>query len=73
MRRDDALAELTRRYFVSRGPATLKKTSGMVQPHRSRGQNRLEMCPVTPEHKVMVAGTYWFAPPPPRLRCVSSG
>jgi hypothetical protein len=66
--RDEALAELARRYFLSRGPATvqdLAKWSGLTVADASRG---LEAVQAGLAHEVLDGRSYWFSPsaPPPR-------
>ena len=56
MRRDDALAELTRRYFVSRGPATLKDYVVWSSLTGAEGRIGLEMVRSRLEHDVIGAG-----------------
>ncbi|MDQ3342416.1 MAG: winged helix DNA-binding domain-containing protein [Actinomycetota bacterium] len=69
--RDEALAELTKRYFTSRGPATVKDYvawSGLTVADAKRG---LEM--VEPPLQQVVAGdwTCWFAAASPQRPPVS--
>jgi hypothetical protein len=59
--RDQALAELTRRYFVSRGPATLKDYIGWSSLTATEGRNGLEMVSGELHHEVTDGRTYWFA------------
>jgi hypothetical protein len=64
--RDDALAELTRRYFTSHGPATVKDFvwwSSLTTADVRRG---LEAVAKELEHEIVDGRTYWFAPAPPR-------
>jgi hypothetical protein len=59
--RDEALAELTRRYFTSHGPATEEDFmwwSGLI---RADVQSGIEMVKRQLEHDVMNGQTYWFA------------
>jgi hypothetical protein len=69
--RDDALAELTRRYFVSRGPATLKDYVGWSSLTAQEARSGLDMVKDRLEHEVVGGRTYWFAPTsirkPPRF------
>ncbi|MFY9615656.1 MAG: winged helix DNA-binding domain-containing protein [Candidatus Dormiibacterota bacterium] len=60
--RDVALAELTRRYFVSRGPATLKDYLGWSSLTAAEGRRGLEMVKAELEQEVVEGRTYWFAP-----------
>jgi hypothetical protein len=66
--RDEALAELTRRYFRSRGPATLKDYSRWSSLKVVDCKRSLEMLDSELEHEVVGDRTYWFAPssPPPK-------
>jgi hypothetical protein len=61
--RDEALAELTRRYFASRGPATLKDYLVWSSLSAAQGKKGLEMVKEHLEHDVVDGRTYWFAPP----------
>jgi hypothetical protein len=61
--RDEALAELTRRYFVSRGPATLKDYLGWSSLTATQGKAGLEMVKDQLEHEVVDGRTYWFRGP----------
>lgn len=63
MNRDEALAELTRRYFVSRGPATLKDYLGWSSLTSSEGRKGLDMVKENLEHEVVDGRMYWFATP----------
>ena len=61
LERDEALAELTKRYFTSRGPATLDDYiwwSGLSSPDAIAG---LEMARSHLEHEAIDGQTYWFA------------
>lgn len=62
--RDEALAELTRRYFASRGPATVRDFvwwSGLTVADAKRG-----LAAAGPHLERLTTGdrTYWVAPPP---------
>ena len=60
--REEALAELTRRYFTSRGPVTVKdfaRWSGLTAADAMVG---LEMVSSQLEHEVVDDRDYWFAP-----------
>lgn len=60
--RDEALAELARRYFVSRGPATLHdfaKWSGLTVADARAG---LETVKSELQHEQLDGQTYWLAP-----------
>lgn len=59
---DESLAELTKRYFTSHGPATLKDFiwwSGLSSTDAKRG---LEMVKPGLVHELMDDETYWFSP-----------
>jgi hypothetical protein len=61
--RDEALAELARRYFTSHGPATLRDFawwSGLTVADAKTGLERLQH---RFEHLNADGRTYWFAPP----------
>ena len=63
--REEALAELTRRYFISRGPATAKdyaRWSGLTLADSNDG---LEMVGSQLEKETVEGRDYWFAPAPP--------
>jgi hypothetical protein len=63
--RDEALAELTLRYFTSHGPATAKDFrwwSSLTAAEIKRG---LEMVAPGLEHEVFDGVSYWFAPSTP--------
>lgn len=58
--RDEALVELVRRYFTSRGPATMKDFvvwSGLRVADVKKG---IELLKPTLEHEVVDGQTYWF-------------
>ena len=60
LERDEALAELAKRYFTSRGPATLKDYgwwSGLSMEDARKG---LEMVKSQFNHEVIDGKTYWF-------------
>lgn len=59
--RDEALVELTKRYFTSRGPATMKDFvvwSGLTMADIKKG---IEMLKPKLEHEVIDGQAYWFA------------
>ena len=61
MDRDEALVELVRRYFTSRGPATMKDFvtwSGLTMADVKRS---IEMLEPKLKHEVIDGQTYWFA------------
>jgi hypothetical protein len=62
--RDEALQELARRYFKSRGPATVQdfaKWSGLTV---ADARNGLEAVQGKLRHEVVEGRTYWFPTPP---------
>jgi hypothetical protein len=63
LEREEALVELVRRYFTSRGPATMKDFvvwSGLTMADVKKG---IEMLKPKLEHEVVDSQTYWFAEP----------
>ena len=58
----DALAELTRRYFKTRGPATVRDYSRWSSLTMADCRRGLEMLGTELEHEVDGDRTYWFAP-----------
>ena len=71
LQRDEALIELARRYFVSRGPATVQdfaKWSGLPSADAKRGlaavKDRLQ-------HEALDGSDYWFPPSPSPARLAS--
>src|SRR5258706_567515 len=70
--RDEALAELSRRYFTSHGPATLKDYiwwSGLTAADASSG---LEMVKSKLIHEAVDGQTYWFSTATPPVKDLSS-
>jgi len=59
--RDQALAELTERYFTSRGPATLKDFSRWSSLTLTDCRRGLELAASRLEHDVVDGRTYWFS------------
>jgi hypothetical protein len=59
--RDEALAELTGRYFASRGPATLKDFLRWSSLTVADGRRGLELAVGRLEHAVVGDRSYWFA------------
>ena len=59
---DAALAELTRRYFTSRGPATLNDFMGWSSLSAAEGKRGLALAAGDLESEVVEDKTYWFAP-----------
>jgi hypothetical protein len=64
---DEALAELTWRYFVSRGPATPKDFMWWSSLRASEARRGLALVGARLEQRVVDGRRYWFdpAPPPP--------
>jgi winged helix DNA-binding protein len=60
--RDEAVAELTRRFFFSRGPATLRDLARWSSLTAAECKAGLEMVKSALEHEEIDARTYWFAP-----------
>ncbi len=70
--RDEAVAELAKRYFTSHGPATLKDYrwwSGLTAADAKAG---LEMIKPQLIHESVDGQTYWFAPSPPTAEDLSA-
>src|SRR5258705_3753296 len=65
---DEALAELTRRDFVSHGPATVKDFSWWSSLTITQIRRGLDLVGSALTHEEVDGRTYWFAPsdPPPR-------
>ena len=66
LERDEALAELTRRFFTSHGPATIKDFAWWSGLSTSDVQAGLEMSRSQLETTVVSGKTYWFAASMPR-------
>ena len=66
--RDEALAELTRRYFTARGPATLKDYLRWSSLTATDGRAGLDMVGSRLRQEVVGTRTYWFAAPSPGPR-----
>ena len=72
LQRDEALAELARRYFATRGPATAQDFawwSGLSAADAKRG---IEAVRSSFEHRVVDGKTYWFTGSAPAARLVSN-
>lgn len=65
---DEALAELTRRYFRSRGPATLKDFRWWSSLTAAEAKRGVELIRSELEKIDADGRTYWFAPPLPPAR-----
>jgi hypothetical protein len=61
--RDEALAELTKRYFHARGPATVRDFSWWSSLKVTDVRKGLDMVKSHLEHEDFDGRTYWFAPP----------
>ena len=61
-----ALAELTRRYFTSRGPATLNDFARWSSLTAAQAREGLALVATELESDVIDGTTYWFVPAPPR-------
>jgi Winged helix DNA-binding domain len=68
---DEALAELTRRYFTSRGPATVKDLSRWSSLTMGDCRKGIEMLDGELENEIVGDRTYWFVPAPPARRPAS--
>lgn len=71
LEREEALAELARRYFVSRGPATVQdfaKWSGLTI---ADARNGLEAVKTHLRHEVVDGQPYWFSASRPSAKAVS--
>ncbi len=71
LKRDEALAELARRYFMSRGPATVQdfaKWSGLTTADARSG---LEVVKAQLQHEVVDGQSYWFSTATPSAKDVS--
>jgi len=60
--RDEAVAELTKRFFVSRGPATLRDLARWSSLTASECKTGLETVKSALEHEEIDGRTYWFSP-----------
>jgi len=61
LHRDEALAELTGRYFKSHGPATLQDFSWWSGLTTADAKKGIEMIKPTLMHEVVDGNTYWFS------------
>jgi hypothetical protein len=69
---DEALAELTRRYFTSHGPATVKDFSWWSSLTATQIKRGLQLCGSALASEKVDGLTFWFAPSPPPQRDRSS-
>ncbi len=60
LERDEALVELIKRYFTSRGPATMKDFTGWSGLTMADVKRGIEMLKPKLEHEVVEDQTYWF-------------
>jgi hypothetical protein len=65
---DEALAELTRRYFVARGPATVRDYARWGSFTLREARRCLEMIQMNLEREEVGGRTYFFDPKIPRVR-----
>ncbi len=65
LERDDALAELARRYFTSHGPATLQDFTWWTGLAAAEAKAGLEMVQEGLMQEVVDGKSYWFSPSPP--------
>lgn len=71
LERDEALAELAKRYFTSHGPATLQDYvwwSGLTITDAKAG---IEMARPQLEHEIIDDHVYWFSPSAPKKKAVT--
>ena len=61
LKHDEALAELVRRYFMTRGPATLQDFTWWSGLTMAEAKNGIEMVKSQFESEVLNSQTYWFA------------
>jgi hypothetical protein len=64
LEKDEALAELAKRYFTSHGPATLKDYTWWSGLTATDAKNGLEMIKSTLAYEVLDDKTYWFSRSP---------
>lgn len=60
LERDEALAELTKRYFVSHGPALLRDYACLSGLTMSDAKASIEMAGTLLNHETVEGKTYWF-------------
>jgi hypothetical protein len=65
--RDEALAELTRRYFTARGPATVRDYMWWSSLTAAHARGGIDMIKSQLEHQVVDGRTYWFADSSPTV------
>ena len=64
LNREEALAELARRYFTSRGPATLNDFTRWSSVTAAEGREALTLVGKSLESEVIAGRTFWFGPAP---------
>jgi hypothetical protein len=69
--REQALAELTRRYFTSHGPATVRDFKWWSSLTAADVRQGLEMVASQLQHEVIDGVPYWFAASPPVQKAAS--
>jgi hypothetical protein len=62
LEREDALAELARRYFTSHGPATVKDLTGWSGLAPADAREGLEMIKPQLDQEVVAGKAYWYSP-----------
>jgi len=71
LQRNDALAELVRRYFTSRGPATVDDFVWWSGLTVTDARSALEMVRAEFSHDVIANKTYWFSSSVPKMQDLS--
>lgn len=69
---EESVAELARRYFSTRGPATVQDFAWWSGLNVSESRSGVEAVQSEFEHRVAAGKTYWFAGSAPARRLVSS-
>src|SRR5437867_561004 len=64
LHREEALAELARRYFTSRGPPTLNDFARWSSVTAAEGREALALVGKSLESEVIAGRTFWFGPAP---------
>lgn len=72
LEREEALAELAKRYFTSHGPATLQDFAWWSGLSATDTREALELARPNLEQKVLAENVYWFVPSPPIAKKVAS-
>ncbi len=68
LEREEALAELAKRYFTGHGPATVADLGWWAGLKITEARAGLEMVKATLEHIIVDGQTYWFAPNLPAIQ-----